>query len=281
MKLIDIIERQDRPEPWAEGEKIPWNDPAFSRRMLKEHLTQEHDAASRRFEIVDKHVKWIHQTLLAGKPTRILDLGCGPGLYAGRLARLGHECVGIDFSPASIAYAGESAREENLRCSYLHDDIRLADYGTGYGLVMQIFGEINVFSPQDARKILKKAHQALAKNGLLLLEPHTVEVVRTMGEQPSSWYSAGGGLFSARPHICLTESFWNDEKQVTTQRFFIVDAATGDVTRHAASTQAYTGEGYRSLLADCGFGDEVFYESLGGDVGQAQGDLFALVAKKH
>ena len=105
LKLLDIIHRQDHPKPWAEGEKIPWNDPEFSKRMLREHLSQEHDAASRRFEIIDKHVSWIHNHILNGNPTRILDLGCGPGLYTNRLARLGHQCVGIDFSPASIAYA--------------------------------------------------------------------------------------------------------------------------------------------------------------------------------
>ncbi len=281
VNIVDIVQRQDRPEPWAEGEKIPWNDPEFSKRMLREHLTQEHDAASRRFEIIDRHVSWIHQELLAGKPTRILDLGCGPGLYTSRLARLGHECVGIDFSPASIAYASKNARKEKLRCSYLHEDIRLAEYGTEYGLVMQIFGEINVFRPDDIRKILKKAHQALREDGLLLLEPHTMQAVRKVGEQSSSWYSARSGLFSDRPHLCLKESFWNSEKQVATERYFIVDAATGGVTRHAASMQAYTDEEYRSLLADCGFSDQVFYESLGGNRGKAQGDLLALVARKE
>ena len=103
MKLMDIVRRQRVPKPWSEGEKIPWNDPEFSRRMLDEHLSQAHDAASRRFEIIDKHVDWIHTHVLKGNPTRILDLGCGPGLYTNRLARLGHHCVGIDFSPASIA----------------------------------------------------------------------------------------------------------------------------------------------------------------------------------
>lgn len=283
MRIVDIVKRQDRPEPWAEGEKIPWNDPGFSERMLKEHLSQDHDAASRRLEIIDKHVSWIQGSLLAGKPTRILDLGCGPGLYTSRLARLGHTCAGIDFSPASIAYASESARAENLRCTYHHQDIRLADYGTGYGLVMLIFGEINVFSPDDARKILKKAYQALGEDGVLLLEPHTVETVRTMGEQPPSWYSSSSGLsglFSDRPHLCLTESFWNAERLVATERFFIIDAATGCVTRHAASTQAYSDEEYRSLLADCGFSNVVLYDSLGGDTGK-WGDFFAIVAKKQ
>ena len=46
--LTDLIQRDIAPKPWAEGEKIPWNDPEFSRRMLKEHLSQKHDAASRR-----------------------------------------------------------------------------------------------------------------------------------------------------------------------------------------------------------------------------------------
>lgn len=56
MKLIDIIHRQPNPQPWSEGEKIPWNDPAFSKRMLKEHLSQAHDAASRRSETIDAQV---------------------------------------------------------------------------------------------------------------------------------------------------------------------------------------------------------------------------------
>ena len=53
MELSKIIARTIPPKPWIEGEKIPWNDPEFSKRMLKEHLSQNHDAASRRFEIIE------------------------------------------------------------------------------------------------------------------------------------------------------------------------------------------------------------------------------------
>ena len=102
MELDGILSRRLPPEPWSEGDNIPWSEPGFSRRMLREHLTQSHDLASRRREKIDAHVEWIHREVLAGSPARILDLACGPGLYASRLARLGHRCVGIDFSPASI-----------------------------------------------------------------------------------------------------------------------------------------------------------------------------------
>jgi SAM-dependent methyltransferase len=280
MDMIDIIHRPPVPVPWSEGEKIPWNDPGFSQRMLLEHLSQEHDAASRRIETIEKHVEWIQHSVLSGQPAKILDLGCGPGLYTSRLARLGHECVGIDFSPASISYAKERARVDNLRCSYTQQDIRVADYGAGYGLVMFIFGEFNTFTLADARSIIVKGYQALSDNGLLLLEVHTFAAVRASVEQPSSWYSTESGLFSDRPHICLTENFWEPQQNVATRRYFILDGLTGNVTWHAGSMQAYTNEQYQSLWEESGFREVVFYPSLKGDIDRSQSDFTVIVAHK-
>ncbi len=117
MNLLDVVRRTPMPISWEEGDNIPWSDPDFSRRMLAEHLSQAHDAASRRAEIIDRHVDWIHRRWLGTRPARILDLGCGPGLYTSRLARLGHECIGIDYGPASVAYAVQCARRKNLHCT--------------------------------------------------------------------------------------------------------------------------------------------------------------------
>ena len=161
MNLLELVQRSAVPIPWAEGDNIPWNEPGFSRRMLVEHLTQAHDAASRRFEIIDRQVNWIHSTLLECQPTNILDLGCGPGLYSSRLAFLGHTCHGIDYSPASIEYALESAQRDHLPCTYVCQDMRKADFPHGNGLVMLIYGEFNVFRIEDAKLILMKTWQAL------------------------------------------------------------------------------------------------------------------------
>jgi SAM-dependent methyltransferase len=281
MNLLDLIHRQAVPEPWSEGEKIPWNDPAFSRRMLREHLSQAHDLASRRSERIDRQVAWIHGGVLGGRPAKILDLGCGPGLYAARLARLGHQVTGIDFSPASVAYARGEAANEGLACEFIEADVRTAEYGGGYGLVMLIFGEFNVFHPDDARAILRKVHAALGEEGLLLLEPHTFDVVQRSGEAPPSWYASEGGLFCEDPHLVLMENFWDAERQTATERYFVVDAHSGAVTRHAASMQAYTDDQYRTLLADCGFGSIDFYPSLQGELDATQADFFALLATKR
>ena len=272
--LIEVVRRNIPPVPWAEGEKIPWNDPAFSARMLKEHLSQAHDAASRRAEIIDRHVDWIDRHLLQNKPATVLDLGCGPGFYAQRLSARGHTCTGVDFSPASIAYARQQSR-----ATYIEGDIRRIDYGTGFDLVMFVYGEFNVFRPDDARLILRKAHAALKPGGMLLLEPHSYDFMRGMGDQASTWSSAESGLFTDQPHLMLEETFWDETQHVVTHRWYIVDAATGQVTRYADSMQAYTDEAYRQLLADCGFGPVTFYPSLSGE-GDVQTELVALTAKK-
>ncbi len=261
--LLDVIRRGAAPAPWTEGEKIPWGDAGFSRRMLKEHLSQAHDAASRRTQRIETHVEWIHREALAGAPNRVLDLGCGPGLYTSRLALLGHECAGIDFSPASIAYAEQDAVSRGLSCTYELGDVREVDYGTGVGLVMLIFGELNTFRREDARRILDKARLALAKDGVLLLEAHTCAAVRDRGEHPATWYSAECGLFSDRPHLCLRESFWHSGLDAATERYFVVDSETGEVTRHAASMQAYTTQEYEGWLRECGFDRVKFHPSMG------------------
>ncbi len=237
--LLDLVRRSPA-APWRDGDNIPWNDPGFSRRMLVEHLSQAHDAASRRSEKIDAHVAWIHEEVLGRMPSRVLDLGCGPGLYSSNLARLGHSCVGIDYSPASIAHANETAEAEQLRCHFVEADIREADYGTELGLVMLIFGELNVFPPDDATSILQRAHAALDSGGRLLLEPHTEAAVRALGSGAPSWYSSESGLFSDVPHLLLQEHSWDEDTRTATIRYFLVEGDAGSVTRYAQTMQAYS-----------------------------------------
>lgn len=277
MNLVDILQRSKSPKAWVEGQTIPWNDPEFSRRMLHEHLSQAHNAASRRFEIIDQHVQWIHEYLLHKKADRILDLACGPGFYVQRLSRLGYDCLGIDFSPASIAYA----RQENPDLAFVESDIRSAEYGSGYDLAMFIFGEFNVFPIQDARHILTKIHAALADDGLLLIEPHSFNAIKQIAQRPGTWYTSQSGLFSDEPHLVLTENFWLEEDSAAVKRHYIIDAHTNEVTLVSATMQAYSDKDYRELLNECGFTDIRFHPSLTGAEIAEDESLFVLTAKKN
>jgi SAM-dependent methyltransferase len=279
MDLTELINRTSPPIPWQEGDNIPWNEPGFSRRMLREHLSQEHDAASRRFSIIDRHVDWIHTNLLAYQPTRILDLCCGPGFYTQRLARMGHTCYGIDYSPASIEYAILNISTEKLAINYTCQDIRQAQFPAGVGLVMLIYGEFNVFKPTDAILILDKAWQALNPGGIILLEPHPYPIIQRLGDAPAKWYSSPGGLFSEHPHLVLKENFWDTSSNTCTNRYFVLEAKTGQVTRFAQSMQAYEDAQYRALLSSHGFTDIQLLPGLSGNDSPAE--LIAITARKQ
>lgn len=235
---------------WEGRYKIPWDDPEFSRRMLAEHLTQDHDLASRRTAMIEAQVRWIHELACGSKPCRILDLACGPGLYSIRLAALGHRCLGIDFGPASIAYARDRAVPG---CEFVLGDLRTADFGGGHDVAMQIYGEFNVFPPTEIRAILAKARAALVPGGWLLIEMQTAASVRASGEAPTVRSRAETGLFSSSPHLIRIDNAWYEAEQVAQQVFRITDEATGMVTTYHSTTKAWTEEECRVLLAEAGF----------------------------
>ncbi len=274
MKLKELTKRRRPPEPWTETAGLPWDEPDFSERMLAEHLSQDHDWASRRDEIIDRQVAWLQKSVLVERPSRILDLGCGPGLYLQRLAALGHHCEGIDFSPASIAHARKTAAAADLEIHYRHEDLRNADLGEGFDLVMMIWGEFNVFSPGQANDLLHRASAALAPGGRILLEVSRFEDIRNLGCIAPHWVTVDSGLFANRPHLRLEESFWDEERRVAIQCFHIVDLASSRLSSHMISSQAYEEDELRRLLVTAGFSGLTRHSSL---TGLADADTMELV----
>jgi hypothetical protein len=70
VNLLDLVNRTPAASPWEEGEKIPWDDPAFSARMLSEHFSPALDAASHQRGLIDAHVRRIHRVVSGGPLTR-------------------------------------------------------------------------------------------------------------------------------------------------------------------------------------------------------------------
>jgi 2-polyprenyl-6-hydroxyphenyl methylase/3-demethylubiquinone-9 3-methyltransferase len=79
--------------------------------------------------VTPTRVSWARDSVLrhfrreeeAGPPLaglEILDVGCGAGLFAEPLARLGGDVLGIDPSPASIGVARRHAEETGARLAY-------------------------------------------------------------------------------------------------------------------------------------------------------------------
>lgn len=85
MDIKDIIKIVGNPKPYDKGKDIMWTDKHISKFLLEAHINPKIGVASRTSEDIDKTVDMIDKMI---KPvSRILDLGCGPGLYAERLSR--------------------------------------------------------------------------------------------------------------------------------------------------------------------------------------------------
>ena len=69
-------------------------------------------------DLIVRHFKLEAPAGLPLKGVDLLDIGCGAGLFAEPLARLGAEVVGVDPAPAAIEVARAHAEETGARLAY-------------------------------------------------------------------------------------------------------------------------------------------------------------------
>ena len=82
-------------------------------------------------ERMDERVKttaeFLRQNGQLGRGSRVLDIGCGPGLFAVEFARSADHVTGLDISPRMIEHARNYARQQQVEnVSYLACDFKRA-----------------------------------------------------------------------------------------------------------------------------------------------------------
>jgi len=264
------IRAANRPAvPWADGSKIPWHEPAFSQRMLQVHLNPDTHMASRSLPVIGRHVDWLMIQLADSGtgPARILDVGCGPGLYCHELARRSQQTVGFDFAPAPLAWAGETAESENLDCVFLEADLTdlPADFATRVGPVDAItfwFGEFNSFPPEAVVGFLPRLAGLLRPGGRLFLEYQPWDLFAR--DNHTSWSVENESVLCPVPHLWLQEFAWNEEARAEIHVHWILEEESGNLTRYAQCHQGWTDSELVELLESAGLVDPVFYPPITG-----------------
>ena len=255
--------------PWAEGDNLPWDDPAFSERMLAEHLSQQHDRASRRAATIDRCAGAVPRPTGVRRGRRARP---GPGLRPAvstciDLARLRIAAATGSTSPLPpIRHARTPvAAEEALDCTFEQADLRQADLGHGYALVLLLFGQVNVFRRPDARDILRRSHAGPgpgrhARPGAADARGRARRRTRRrhLDRRP------GAACSPPDRTCCLEERFWDAPSlHPRPTRWHVVHLDTARVERHAMCPPAATDarELDRPAAATVGFG-QVQHASL-------------------
>ncbi|MGM0386424.1 MAG: class I SAM-dependent methyltransferase [Actinomycetota bacterium] len=179
-----------------------WLDEHISGELLQVHLDPDEDLASRKPAFMDRSVRWIAQAAPPDRYPRLLDLGCGPGLYAERFAAAGYEVTGVDFSRRSIDHARDSARRHGLPITYLCDDYLSMELPGTHDFAAMIYCDYGVLSAADRQHLLRKVRAGLRPGGRFLLDVCSPKVFEAF-EESRTWAAQDSGFWSAERHLCL------------------------------------------------------------------------------
>jgi SAM-dependent methyltransferase len=277
LDLAHLCQLQEKPMPFEPGEPLFWTDPHIASQMLAFHLNPNVDAASRRPETIARATNWIATALGLQSGAPILDLGCGPGLYAERLAQAGFQVTGVDFSQNSIDYATAQAREQHLPVQYRCQNYLQLDDEALYSAVLLIYGDLCPLAPEQRARLLANIQRALKPGGCFILDVSAPSLRQKYGLK-NSWYAAGSGFWKPGPHLVLEQGFSYPDDLYLDQYTVIESNAKISVYRNWF--QDYTPETIRAELEASGFAVESLWSDLTGTPYSPTSDWIGIVARK-
>ena len=254
-----------------------WDDEHISKGMLEAHLNPDWDAATRSHAFVDQSVHWIAKFAPPPQYPKLLDLGCGPGLYAERFTKAGYAVTGLDFSRRSIAYAREQAVKNGSGIAYHVQNYLTMDYAEQFDVITLIMGDYAVLSAGDRIALLKKTHRALRSGAKFIFDVFTPKMRR---EESRSWQVCrNGGFFSEKPHLLLDAIYQYDDEDRTELRQSIV-ITEDDVKRYNVYDHFFTKEALSAEVQPIGFSSAEFYGDVAGKEYSDTGETICVVLTK-
>jgi SAM-dependent methyltransferase len=108
-------------------------------------------------------------------PIRVLDIGCGTGEIAIRLAKEGYEVVGVDLSEDMLAVANNKAMEAGVRVEFYQQDMVEISGLEPFDVIVIFCDSLNYLrTEEDVQKTFQNVFGLLKHDGLLLFDVHSV-----------------------------------------------------------------------------------------------------------
>jgi SAM-dependent methyltransferase len=276
-RFLEQANQRPRPFEFYTASDL-WTDKYVSQQMLAYHLNPEVDAASRNLPFIERSVAWIAQRFNAAAGCRIADFGCGPGLYASRLAQAGACVTGIDFSARSLDYARQQAAAAGLGIEYMQQNYLEFDSPARFDLIIMIMCDFCALSPEQRAKLLSVFARHLVPGGAVLLDVYSPVAFAARTEEARYELNLLHGFWSANPYYGFLNVFKYEAEQVVLDKYAIVEP--GRVRVIYNWLQHFTPAALVAEFASAGFAVAETLSNVAGGPYDAAASEFAVIARK-
>jgi SAM-dependent methyltransferase len=188
---------------------------------------------------------FIERALELPRGARILDLCCGHGRHAVRLAQRGYRVTGLDLSAYHIRLAKAAAREAGVDAEWLRADMRDVPGRNRYQAVINVFTAFGYFDQEsEDQRVLDGVARALKPCGRFLIDLINHDGLMSRFRD-ADWQKRPDGSLTLerRRYDVLTG-------RISNQWTYI--APEGTRRRHSFSHRLYTYTELVALLANAG-----------------------------
>ena len=278
--FLQLAEINNKPKPFEfyTAEEL-WTDEHTSRKMLDFHLNDALDLSSRNSRFIDRSIDWITSHFDVGEGAKVADFGCGPGLYANRIAHRGASVTGIDFSARSIHHAQAAAEREGIEVNYLQQNYLESKLDDQFDLILMIMCDFCALSRNQRRCLLQEFHRILGPDGRLLFDVYSNVAYEKREEVTSFEFNLLDGFWSDEPYYGFLNTFKYDNENVVLDKYTIVEAIR--VRTIFNWLQFFSPETLEQELSDCGLRVESIFSDVAGASYSAANQEFAIVAVRN
>ena len=261
MDINKLIKYSDKPTVFEPGDSLLWTDPHIAKQMLKAHLDPNTDSASRKPETIDSIVNFNIKHLGLMEGDKILDAGCGPGLYCERFAENGLRVTGLDISSNSLAYAKESASKKGLDINYICSNYLDMDFNDEFDAIFMIWWDFCVLNHEERKRVLLNIKRALKQGGRFVFDIST-PLYDKGTEEYSKWDTYESGFFAKGPHMVLEKRFNYPNIDTYLTQYIVINNSEMRIFRLYHTH--YTKASITRLLNENGFSVTDIFEDLCG-----------------
>jgi len=275
--MNNLLNQLQVPSRFEQTDNIFWQDPYIAKKLLEAHLSSDIEGASRSLSFIDRSIDFIQQVAPPKYYQKVLDLGCGPGLYSERLAQKGYKVTGIDFSENSIRYATEQAKKLDYDIEYRYKNYLELNYSNIYDLALLIYCDYGALAPENRNILLSNIWNSLKNGGQLLLDVFSQNKFDQFKEEQYWSFNENGGFWSKDSYIAIGRNLKYPDRVTLEQTTVVTD---DKIETYNIWYQFFTKELFIKEVTAVGFTVKEIFDDVSGETGNGGSQTIALLLEK-